>query len=58
MYNFYVKILKFMYINCVNISSKNYFKKLRNEEFNYYKDCYGYRIYLKVGVVEDYLFGY
>lgn len=54
---FMQKISKFMHINCVNISSKNHFKKPRNEEPNYHKDCHGYRIHLKVGVAEDYLPG-
>lgn len=55
---FMQKISKFMHINCVNISSKNHFKKPRNEEPNYHKDCHGYRIHLKVGVAEDYLPGH
>lgn len=58
MYMFMQKISKFMHINCVNISSKNHFKKPRNEEPNYHKDCHGYRIHLKVGVAEDYLPGH
>lgn len=33
---FMQKISKFMHINCVNISSKNHFKKPRNEEPNYH----------------------